>query len=904
MALVSKLIPGLFGGVSQQPSQLRLDSQCEVMDDFFPSVAKGVEKRNPWEHVAVLSATPLATNALVHFIDRDANEQYVVCVIPSGGFQIYDLSGASQTIQYGYWNEDGEFFNDNSSLPYAVEADPLSNIRMLTVADHTFVVNKTVSTEKSGTVIVNSPLPTGIVYIKTAVANTTYKVYVDDVERASYNPGPTGNTLTTTTQLYTQLSANLPAKFSVVYEKNVICIYTTDGTDFSLDVSDSYGSTATVGIKERCSSISDLPPSLPANLAYPSWSFNVAYGWNYVYYNVDIDIGGGFVNVASYMNSGWSGVTFQTIIDGLFADFTTSLPALDADFRWAQTGPQTFVIWRVDSLDFDCVSKAGDTNGSNEYPWGFTTTDLGSGGNPPTIFVGGVQDDSQGYYVRWNVEDDANNRSASGQWVECTKDALDNDIDKTTMPHKLVREEDGIFRFGPCIWEPRVAGDEDSAPDPSFMGGPVTDIFLHKSRLGFIANDGISMSRTSDFYNLYPHSALEVTDDDPIDINPSTSDVAIFQWAVPFHSDLVVFSDRDQFIVTAGDRDFSPKTVAIDHSTAQRCSTLCKPVGVGANVYFVSPRGAYASLIEHYVTTATVTNDLADVSAHAPDYLPAGVHKLVGSEVFGVIFAYTVDTSYLYGYRYFWSGDQKAQSAWFRWTTPMPVKGMHLFGNWMYLVGNYNSDRYLMRMNIESGHTTGTLGFPVLLDRQFSVATGAYDVGQDYTTWTFPISDASGYASYQAVYDDTGIAVDIIARTSTYLRANGDQSTRKIWVGLPYTATYQFSEFGIKEGDVNVKTLQGRLQVRTLSVAYEDTGIFTLSCTPKDRAEYTKDFTNVNVQGDALGAPDLSSGVGRFFVLGNADKMVLKIVADEPYPARFVSASWEGYFIKRNRSVG
>jgi hypothetical protein len=897
LALVSKMIPGLFGGVSQQPSGIRLDSQCEAMDDFMPSVANGIEKRNPWEKVAIPSSTALGTTSYVHFIDRDSSEQYIVINRPSTAFLIYSLAGALQTVQYGYWDEDGGWHNDNSSLTYAVVADPLADSRMLTVADHTFMVNKTVTVEKSGVVETQAAIPVGLVYIKLAVANTTYKVYVDGTEQASYATGAAPSTLTVATQLYSTLSANLGANFTVVQEKNVIAINRIDGTDFSLDVADSYGSTAMIGIKERTGSLADLPPSIPASLGYPTWSVNIAQASALEYYQVLVD--GNLVG--EFYQSGWGGVAAQTIINDLFSDFSTNLTALDADYRWSQSSATGFNIWRVDDTPFTVTTKVGTPSGDNDHPTWMTASDLGDSGNPPIIFIGGLEENSEGYYVKWNLEDE-NARAASGQWVECTKDGLDNNLDETTMPHKLVRGSDGIFRFGPINWEPRVAGDEDSAPDPSFVGEEITDIFLHKSRLGFIAKDTMVMSRTSDFYNLYPHSALEVTDDDPIDISPSASDVAIFQWAVPYHSDLVLFSDRDQFIVTAGDRDFGPKTVAIDRSISNQVSTLCKPIAVGANIYFVSPRGTWASLIEHYVTANSVTNDIADVSAHAPSYLPSGIHRLLGSEVFNVIFGYAVGDSTLYGYRYFWSGDQKAQSAWFKLTCPMQILGMHLYGSWLYVVGNYNTDLYIWRMKLETQHTTGTLDFPVLLDNLFSVATGVYDSG--VTTWTYPDADANATTGYyEAVYDDDGTAVDITTQTSTYIRAAGDHSTRKVWIGIPYTANYEFSKFGPKDGDANVKTLQGRLQVRTLSVAYEDTAIFTLSCTPKDRAEYTKDFTNVNIQGDALGAPDISTGVGRFFVLGNADQMVLKLVVDEPYPARFVSAAWEGYYTARNRSI-
>ena len=61
------------------------------------------------------------------------------------------------------------------------------------------------------------------------------------------------------------------------------------------------------------------------------------------------------------------------------------------------------------------------------------------------------------------------------------------------MPHVLIRTADGNFRFTPANgtsytisgtsydvqqWGERVAGDEDTATDPSFVGKKINDILV------------------------------------------------------------------------------------------------------------------------------------------------------------------------------------------------------------------------------------------------------------------------------------------------------------------------------------------------------------------------------------------------------------------------------------------
>jgi hypothetical protein len=55
MPLISKTISGLHGGISQQPADMRIDNQCEDMENCVPSLVDGVYKRNPTVFLATLS---------------------------------------------------------------------------------------------------------------------------------------------------------------------------------------------------------------------------------------------------------------------------------------------------------------------------------------------------------------------------------------------------------------------------------------------------------------------------------------------------------------------------------------------------------------------------------------------------------------------------------------------------------------------------------------------------------------------------------------------------------------------------------------------------------------------------------------------------------------------------------
>lgn len=123
MSLRSRVLPALYNGVSQQPPILRSPDQHERELNTWAVLSEGVSKRPPSEWIADLGA--ISDNALVHHINRDATERFVV-VVDQTGVRVYDQrTGAQQTVNapggYGYL-AGGKF-------------------RAVTVADYTFIVN-------------------------------------------------------------------------------------------------------------------------------------------------------------------------------------------------------------------------------------------------------------------------------------------------------------------------------------------------------------------------------------------------------------------------------------------------------------------------------------------------------------------------------------------------------------------------------------------------------------------------------------------------------------------------------------------------------------------------------------------------------------------------------------------
>ena len=140
MPLITRSIPNLIGGVSQQPEILRLENQATEQVNDFSGVVEGLKKRPPTAHVSKISSSTL-TNAFIHTINRDANERYIV-VISDGFITVYTVSGTSKNV----------VMQTNASN-YLTSSNPRGEFKALTVNDYTYILNtsKTVAMDSSTT---------------------------------------------------------------------------------------------------------------------------------------------------------------------------------------------------------------------------------------------------------------------------------------------------------------------------------------------------------------------------------------------------------------------------------------------------------------------------------------------------------------------------------------------------------------------------------------------------------------------------------------------------------------------------------------------------------------------------------------------------------------------------------
>ena len=532
-----------------------------------------------------------------------------------------------------------------------------------------------------------------------------------------------------------------------------------------------------------------------------------------------------------------------------------------------------------------------------------------------TEIVGDASSSFDNYFCVFEPSD-AGDAFGSGTWKETVKPGIPCKLDPATLPHALIRQADGTFTFGPLKWGERSCGDETSAPFPSFVGRTLNGLFFYRNRLSFLSGENVVMSEVGEFFNFFLTTVTTLVDSDVVDVAASHTKSSILHHAVTFSGGLLLFSDQSQFVLEH-DTVLSNATVSVKPVTEFEASMRAAPVSSGKTVFFATDKGEWGGVRE-YITLPDNSdqNDASDITAHVPRYVRGGISRLECStnEDMLLVLSDQKRTS-LWLYKYFWNGSEKIQSAWSRWDMCGEVLSAAILNTGIYLIMQYGDGIYLEKMDITPGYKDEGETFEYCLDRKITerdVTLGAYDAINKTTAITLPYDIPAGYTP--VVVTRTGgpdapgnllRRVDVTGpRTLTV--EGPDAHGKKLFIGIPYTSSYTFSTFAIREGDNkgNVVTT-GRLQLRRLTLNCSNTGFLHMHVTPKFRPTSTYTFTGRELGHgtNIIGAIPLYTGTISFPILSLNTQAEVKAESDSFLPFALVNASWEGFYNTRNARV-
>ncbi len=888
MPLVSGAIPNLINGVSQQPPSLRLPTQGEVQENGLSSVVRGLEKRPGTQHISEIDNNFNDTTAFIHTIQRDEEEAYVA-VLSDQSIKVFDLVGkyapyhATNTTTAQAGNEIPVFKNTNKDALTSTETGYLivpsdstaqATFGATTVADFTFLLNRSKTITKGSTYSHQRPYE-AYVYIKNGDYKSKYSITVSmEVNNVVYKftstaetpdgviksntTGTTGNT--NTTQLNNQAavstkriasslaygssglstSGSSPDVITDIDSVNALGTNNTSATTLSANIND-----ATLWKKPDGSAATE------ALIGNQADSFGVKY-------NADDN----FIYIYS---SGTNKISF------------------DVEVSDSRGGEDIDVF-----VGHEQVSSFGKLPATlpEDAKKGWSGTAFTNDGTGFTIKVGGdnqkAQDD---YYVFWNGK--TWKETLLPRYAGETSDDYKTSFDASTMPHQLKKQFDGTqvyFVLEQSPWLSRTVGDIDSNPFPSFTDFEINDIFFHRNRLGFLSDENVIFSESGGFYNLFVTTTLTILDSEPIDVAVSNNQVSILRHAIPFNESLLIFSDLQQFKVSAGEL-LTPTTVSIDVATNFETDTTAKPVPAGRYVYFPFTRGNFSGVREYFLDISTETSDAQEVTAHVPEYIEGNILQLATSSNEEILLALgDTDRKSIYVYKYFWSGAEKLQSSWSKWTFDANVLSMSILGSDVFLLFKRGSSLFLEKLTLSTDPASAVMddNQSIHLDRRVELKTGG--------TTSLPYTDNT--AQYIL---ETG---KIIASTDVATQLAAGKS---VFAGIPFTFKYRVSEQVHKQNDITVEI--ARLQIRNMSFNFSDSGFFEVIVSPlptSSRSSRTNTFSGVTIGTTQLNKQTLQNGTFRVPILSKSDNVTIEIQNAKHLPCRFQSAEYEGFLVVRS----
>jgi len=669
-------------------------------------------------------------------------------------------------------------------------------------------------------------------------------------------------------------------------------------------------------------------------------------------------------------------VTYKVTLDETeVATFTT--PAADADQNTISTSAV------ATSLATQINSKDGYTAVSNQYVVYVTkddgadfeiAVDDGRSGELSTAFTNKVQNlgslpviAPDGYVVE--VESDPSttidNRwlkfstfgtttFAEGAWQETVKPGITYKLDANTMPLVFYRAAAGVFFVGPADgaqeslevngetytfkfpqWGERTAGDVVTSPDPEFVGKPIRDHAIFRSRYVVAADETIQFSETDDIFNFFNDTSLAVQATDPFGLRGTSERSSPIEWMIAVEDSILAFSSTSQFQVRAADADvLTPLTGEMFRLSNLEMNPNVRPKLSGAQVLFATEYFGFTHFREFNFYNQRNTKlglnlgSSLDVTNYVPKYIEGSItHWDVGQNIDAAVIVSPTNKKELFVYKYLWQtgevGQQKIQRSWSQWQVGQDVQWVKFINNALYMLVTDSSGTYFcLQLNDEIEvptepqiHLDRLLQYPApAFTAPSARVTGTYDSATDRTTFTVPYVPAVKTVAVVRFTNTSyqGLKLGETTTGSLVCTEPGNWTTFDVAFGEPYQFEYEFNTGYVP--DVNeantrrVGQLAGRTQILRWTVNHVDTGAYRLRVKRENRdTDTVVDFRArfLDVFNNTLDKSEraLESGSIDAPVCSRNDKCSVVVESDSWLPVTVTSASWKGVYSDREKPM-
>ena len=544
-------------------------------------------------------------------------------------------------------------------------------------------------------------------------------------------------------------------------------------------------------------------------------------------------------------------------------------------------------------------------------------------------------------------------RFGEGVWEECAEPGITTTFDNTTMPIQLIRANpgtyntinsgggqtsypNGFFQFGYPGWGKRDVGDDLTNGEPSFVGHRIQKMIFFRNRIALLSEENIILSRVNDFYNFWVKTAMAISNADPIDLQSSSTYPTRLFDAVENPGGLVIFSASEQFLLSSGaEALLTPETAKISYAASYAFNSDSNPVSLGTTIGFLNSTAREARFYEIADVSTRNAPTVQEQSKIIAELFPQNLTNVTSSTenqllLFAVDSTLHTATNEVWGYKFYEAGDQRAQSAWFRWTLPNNVVFHCMMDDQYFVVLNTGSTYTLEKFDIKLSTATPMIGVPpdenrVHLDTKKTIASAdlTYDTVNDVTTFTLGAgfystrtltaycitpSDAAGKSYDIPASAITGTAPNQTVtlpgnwKTSTEAGASNVSVNTDLIVGFEYEFEVELPKVFVTraEGEKSRSETRGSLVLHRMNFDFGDVGVLDVTLQRKGRDDYTytvesKEYDNINASTAAIA----SGYIHTIPVYDRNTNLSVFIKSNHPSPATLHSMNWEGDYSPR-----
>ena len=922
MAGISQSVPNFIMGMSGQPDELKSLGQVTDIKNALPDISLGLLKRPGGKLIS--SITPSSGTLSWFHIYETEDDQYIGNVNTSGVIQIWRTrDGASIPVDYA--NVPG-----TNACTYLTGWTAVDEIQPLTLNLNTFLTNRTKTVAmKTGAADKSPPhVYEAVVELKTVSYGKQYALDLCDP----------GSTVVTSTYRATSIAAradlsNLGANDGKCAQMAKEVHITSANLAFEVDI--------------RCQPIAEAGGTNNPDYDNSYQTFATLHFGGEGYQTGDavsytMEKGAqGTIEIKSHVTmksqatlTGAQGPSGTCMVrpqpTSSNADEAVEAAGILGEMKRALDAVKPSAMTTTVTGNCLHISHSAAFNISTTEPelLNVVSSEVNTVGDLPksarhnmVVKIVNSAEEEDDYYLKFQVDNTTgtpdSDRFGNGVWIECPKPGINIAFDDDTLPVMLERGQpgswainggsstnyaNGIFRLAKPDWVKRDAGDDDTNPEPTFVGRKLSKLLFFRNRLVFLADNKLICSQTNDYYNLWSKTAQTVSSSDPIDLNASSTFPTTLFDGIEVNSGLLVHSDNQQFMLTTDSDAFTSATAKLNYLCSYNYNHKVPPFSLGTTNGFVNSSGQNARFFEIANARREGEPVVTEQSKIIAKKLPIGISNVTVSKENSIVFFMTPNSSEVWGYRFHNSGDRRIQNAWFRWELPGTLLHHVIVDDVYYVILKNGSNVTLQGYDVKRQDDTEVIdSYSIHLDTSSTVtalASNTYNTSTKKTVFPKP----TGYdSSKQLVLFNNNSGNDIgrygkVTVNGSNLEVDGDWTGADLQLGYLFDYLVELPTlYPTKvEGNKRKADTRSSLVIHRLKFNFGNVGIVDTTLKRTGRPDYTETYESLEWDNPANSVNIASEYIHTIPVYERNTNLTVQVKSSHPSPTTLNSMNWEG----------